>query len=152
MKLFDYTRKLWIVFLAVSLIMAACSGGGGGGGSNGGAPAVPGTNTGVFLDSAVEGLDYRTATQTGVTGAGGIFRYAEGETVTFDKVFLLVDGDTVTVGKPLVAGASVKATVLTHGRGDKIIVRKFKRRKRYNKIIRGHRQGFTEIEITGVGK
>lgn len=95
-----------------------------------------------FQEKAEKGLKLRVQT----------LHAKEGETISFDKVFLLVDGDTITVGKPLVAGASVKAKVLTHGRGDKIIVRKFKRRKRYNKIIRGHRQGFTEIEITGVGK
>ena len=77
----------------------------------------------------------------------------EGESVTFDKVLLLSEEDSdTTVGKPFIDGATVKATVLSHGRGEKIIVRKFKRRKRYNKIIRGHRQNFTEIEIVSVGK
>lgn len=77
----------------------------------------------------------------------------DGETVTFDKVLLVSeDGKTATVGKPYVAGATVKAKVLMHGRGDKILVTKFKRRKRYHKTLRGHRQDFTEIEIVGVGK
>lgn len=77
----------------------------------------------------------------------------EGDAVTFEKVLLLSDdGSTATLGKPYVAGASVKAKVLFHGRGDKIVVRKFKRRKRYHKVLRGHRQEFTDIEITGVGK
>lgn len=75
------------------------------------------------------------------------------ETVTFDKVLLLSeDGATAVIGKPHVAGATVTAKVLGHGRGDKIVVRKFKRRKRYHKTLRGHRQDYTEIEIMTVGK
>lgn len=73
-----------------------------------------------------------------------------GDTLTFEKVLLLSSGTDATVGKPYVAGASVTAKILSHFKGDKIVVRKFKRRKRYNKIIRGHRQDFTEIEVTGV--
>ncbi len=66
--------------------------------------------------------------------------------VTFDKV-LLVDRDgVVTVGSPTVAGAQVKAKVLDHVKGDKVIVFKKKRRKGY-KVKRGHRQCFTQIEI-----
>ena len=76
----------------------------------------------------------------------------EGETVSFDKVLLLSDGSSVTVGKPLVAGASVKAKVLLNGLDDKIVVRKFKRRKRFHKTYRGHRQQFTMIEILSVNK
>ena len=76
-----------------------------------------------------------------------------GDTVTFEKVMLLSeDGISATIGKPYVAGATVKAVVKAHGRGDKIVVRKFKRRKRYHKTLRGHRQNFTEIEIMSVGK
>lgn len=77
----------------------------------------------------------------------------DGETVTFDKVLLLSeDGKTATVGKPYIVGAKVEAKVLMHGLDDKIVVRKFKRRKRYHKTLRGHRQGYTEIEITGITK
>ena len=77
----------------------------------------------------------------------------EGDTVTFEKVLLLsADGSDAVVGKPYVTGAKVQAKVLMHGLADKIVVRKFKRRKRYHKTLRGHRQGFTEIEITGVTK
>jgi len=75
-----------------------------------------------------------------------------GEKVTFEKVLLVSsDGKEATVGKPYVAGAKVIATVVSHGRGDKIVVRKFKRRKRYNKVLRGHRQNYTEIEVVSVG-
>ena len=77
----------------------------------------------------------------------------DGETVTFDKVLLLSeDGKSAIVGKPYVAGAKVEAKVIMHGLDDKIVVRKFKRRKRYHKTLRGHRQGYTEIEITGITK
>lgn len=77
----------------------------------------------------------------------------EGDTVTFEKVLLLSDdGSSAEIGKPYVTGGKVEAKVLMHGRADKIVVRKFKRRKRYHKTLRGHRQGFTEIEIVGVGK
>lgn len=77
----------------------------------------------------------------------------EGETVTFEKVLLLSeDGKEATIGKPHIAGASVKAKILRHFKGDKIVVRKFKRRKRYHKVLRGHRQDYTEIEVMSVGK
>lgn len=76
----------------------------------------------------------------------------EGDTLTFDKVHLVADGDNVIVGKPLVAGASVKAKVLMHGLDDKIVVRKFKRRKRFHKTYRGHRQQYTVVEVVSVGK
>ncbi len=77
----------------------------------------------------------------------------EGDTVTFDKVLLLSeDGSTATVGTPFIAGATVTAKVLKHGKDEKIVVRKFKRRKRFHKTYRGHRQGYTEIEIVTVGK
>lgn len=74
-----------------------------------------------------------------------------GKTVTFDQVLLLADGDTVTFGAPTVSGATVEAEVVSHGRADKIRVFKFKRRKRYQRT-KGHRQDFTEIKITKVGK
>ncbi len=70
-----------------------------------------------------------------------------GKSLTFDKVFLIADGDTIKVGTPLVAGASVEAKVVSHGRSEKIRIQKFKRRKRYRRV-KGHRQHFTEIEIT----
>jgi large subunit ribosomal protein L21 len=73
-----------------------------------------------------------------------------GSAVTFDHVLLAGDGaDRVEVGTPVLEGASVKAEVLRHGRGEKVIVFKRKRRKGYRKK-QGHRQGFTEIRIDGV--
>jgi large subunit ribosomal protein L21 len=69
-----------------------------------------------------------------------------GDVVTFDDVLLLSDGESVTVGVPVVAGASVKAEVVAHGRGPKVIVFKRKRRKGYRRK-QGHRQGYTEIRV-----
>jgi large subunit ribosomal protein L21 len=69
-----------------------------------------------------------------------------GATVQFDEVLLLRDGDDVKVGDPVVAGCSVSAEVLRHGRGSKVVVFKKKRRKNYRRK-RGHRQPFTEILI-----
>ena len=73
----------------------------------------------------------------------------EGNTVTFDEVLLASDGDEVTIGAPIVEGATVEAEVLGHGRGKKIIVFKRKRRKTYRKK-QGHRQGFTEIQVNEI--
>ena len=73
-----------------------------------------------------------------------------GDSVTFDKVLLAGDdGQNIRVGTPMVDGASVKAEVIRHGRADKIIVFKRKRRKGYRKK-QGHRQNFTEIRIEEV--
>lgn len=69
----------------------------------------------------------------------------EGDTVTFDKV-LFVGGDEVKVGAPTVEGATITAKVESHGRGKKIVVFKFKKRKHYRRK-QGHRQPFTKITI-----
>ena len=70
----------------------------------------------------------------------------EGSKVTFDKVLLTDNNGTVTIGAPVISGASVEATVLRHLKGDKVIVFKKKRRKGYKKK-NGHRQSFTQILI-----
>lgn len=72
-----------------------------------------------------------------------------GETVEFDQVLLVADGDDVTVGAPLVDGAKVAAEIVSHGRGEKIRIIKFRRRKHHMKR-QGHRQWFTEVKITGI--
>ncbi len=69
-----------------------------------------------------------------------------GTDVTIDQVLVLADGDNVTIGAPVIAGAVVKAKVLSHGRGDKVTIFKMRRRKHYRKT-QGHRQSYTEIEI-----
>ncbi len=73
----------------------------------------------------------------------------EGDKVNFDKVLLKEDGGKVTVGKPTVSGAKVTAKILSHLKGDKVIVFKKKRRKAYQKR-NGHRQQFTKISIESI--
>ncbi len=73
----------------------------------------------------------------------------EGATVEIDQVLMVVDGDNVNVGSPLVAGGKVTATVKSHGRGKKIEIIKFRRRKHHRKQM-GHRQSYTELQITGI--
>ncbi len=68
------------------------------------------------------------------------------DTLTFDRVLLLANGDAIEVGTPTVDGAAVTATVLGHVKGDKVLVFKKKRRKRY-KVKRGHRQRYTQIQV-----
>lgn len=72
-----------------------------------------------------------------------------GKKVEFDKVLLLAEDGTVKVGNPTVKGAKVEAKVLNHGKDEKVIVFKKKRRKGY-RVKRGHRQGYTELEITKI--
>lgn len=74
---------------------------------------------------------------------------ATGEAVEFDKVLLVANGDDVAVGAPYVEGGKVTAEVVTHGRGKKIKIVKFRRRKHSRKQA-GHRQWFTEVKITGI--
>lgn len=72
-----------------------------------------------------------------------------GKSLVFDKVLLLADGGDITVGAPFVSGATVEAKVLRHGRHEKVRVVKAHRRKRYRRV-KGHKQNFTEIEVTGI--
>ncbi len=72
-----------------------------------------------------------------------------GETLTFDKVLLLADNTDVKIGNPYIKGASVKAKVLGQKKDDKVMVFKKKRRKGY-RLTRGHRQQYTEVEITSI--
>jgi large subunit ribosomal protein L21 len=72
-----------------------------------------------------------------------------GAEVTLEQVLALGEGESLKVGAPLVAGAAVKATVVSHGLGDKVRIFKLRRRKHYTKS-QGHRQPYTEIEITGI--
>ena len=93
---------------------------------------------------------------------GKQFKVAEGDTLKVEKlttevgkalnlnsVLTLVDGDKVTIGTPIVKGASVDATVISHGKGDKVRIFKMNRRKGYRKS-QGHRQSFTEIKINKI--
>lgn len=74
---------------------------------------------------------------------------APGDKIEFPEVLMLRDGDAVEIGTPVIAGAAVTATVLEHGRGDKVRIVKFKRRKHYRRQM-GHRQNYTRVEITGI--
>ena len=74
---------------------------------------------------------------------------ATGSTVEFDQVLLIADGEKVHVGAPLVAGGKVVAEVVSHGRGDKVTIVKFRRRQHHDKKM-GHRQWFTEVKITAI--
>lgn len=74
---------------------------------------------------------------------------ASGESVEFDQVLMLVNGDDIKVGAPVVEGAKVQAEVVTHGRADKVKIIKFRRRKHSMKR-QGHRQWYTEVKITGI--
>ena len=72
-----------------------------------------------------------------------------GSTVNIDQVLMIGDGESITIGTPNVAGATVAAKVRAHGRDDKVSIVKFRRRKHHRKQM-GHRQHYTEIEITGI--
>ena len=72
-----------------------------------------------------------------------------GAAITFDQVMMVGEGAEVAVGQPYVAGSAVEAEIVEHGRGDKVEIIKFKRRKNYHRK-RGHRQAYTEVRITSV--
>ncbi|MBL4820004.1 MAG: 50S ribosomal protein L21 [Gammaproteobacteria bacterium] len=74
---------------------------------------------------------------------------ATGEQIDFDKVLMVGEGESVTIGTPYVEGSKVTAEVLTQGRAKKVNIIKFNRRKHYRKQ-QGHRQWFTEVKITGI--
>ena len=72
-----------------------------------------------------------------------------GAEVILDQVLMVGEGESVRLGQPMLAGASVKATVLSHGRGEKVKIFKMRRRKHYQKH-QGHRQGYTELKIDAI--
>ncbi|MDV7105799.1 50S ribosomal protein L21 [Vibrio sp. TH_r3] len=72
-----------------------------------------------------------------------------GATVEFDTVLMVANGEEIAVGAPLVEGGKVTAEVVQHGRGDKVKIVKFRRRK-HSRKQQGHRQWFTEVKITGI--
>ena len=73
----------------------------------------------------------------------------EGSQIEFDRVLLVGEGENLAVGHPFVEGGKVTATVRSHGKGDKVEIVKFRRRKHYMRR-KGHRQAFTEVEITAI--
>jgi large subunit ribosomal protein L21 len=93
---------------------------------------------------------------------GKQYRVTEGETlkietiagdvggaIVLDKVLMVGSGDKISVGKPLLSGATVKATIVSNGRHNKVTIFKMRRRKHYQKH-QGHRQNYTEIRIDGI--
>lgn len=72
-----------------------------------------------------------------------------GDTVNFDQVLLVGEGENVKIGAPYVEGCKVTGEVVTHGRGKKVRIIKMRRRKHYRKQM-GHRQNFTEIKINAI--
>jgi large subunit ribosomal protein L21 len=72
-----------------------------------------------------------------------------GASTDFDKVLMIADGENINVGAPYVANGTVTAEILTHGRGDKVKIVKFRRRK-HSRKSQGHRQWFTEVKITAI--
>ncbi|HHE6469710.1 TPA: 50S ribosomal protein L21 [Providencia rettgeri] len=72
---------------------------------------------------------------------------ATGENVEFDQVLMVANGDEIQIGAPVVEGVKVKAEVVAHGRGEKVKIVKFRRRK-HSRKQQGHRQWFTDVKIT----
>lgn len=72
-----------------------------------------------------------------------------GESVELGNVLLVAQGEKVQIGAPFVDGCKVTGKIVSHGRGDKVIIFKMRRRKGYRRK-QGHRQGFTEVEITNI--
>jgi large subunit ribosomal protein L21 len=72
-----------------------------------------------------------------------------GAEIVLDQVLMIGDGDAIRVGQPVVTGATVKATVVGHGRGDKVTIFKMRRRKHYQRH-QGHRQNYTELKIESI--
>jgi large subunit ribosomal protein L21 len=97
-----------------------------------------------------------------IATGGKQYRVTEGETLKVEKldaeagseielgqVLMVADGDNIQVGTPVLESGKVTATVKAHGRGKKVEIIKFKRRKHHRKQM-GHRQSYTEIEVTGI--
>ena len=72
-----------------------------------------------------------------------------GSVIEFDKILMVAGGDDVKIGAPYVDGGKVTAEIVSHGRGNKVTIVKFKRRK-HSRKQQGHRQWFTEVKITGI--
>ena len=85
---------------------------------------------------------------------GGVLRIEKlaaelGDTVEFNEVLLIADGDNVRLGKPLLSGGKVLATVKKHAKGDKVVIVKFRRRKHYLRQ-KTHRQQYTQVRVTDI--
>ena len=97
---------------------------------------------------------FKTGGKQYKASAGDIVRVEKldaesGSSIELDEVLMVADGDDVRVGAPTLAGGKVIAEVVGHGRGEKIRIIKFRRRKHHMKQM-GHRQYYTELKITGI--
>ncbi len=103
----------------------------------------------MFAVVEVAGKQYKVSPKDRITVPS--LHEKPGTKISLDRILLVGDEKSVVVGHPVVAGAHVEGAILEHGRSDKVIVFKKKRRKGY-RVKRGHRQGFTQIEILSIGK
>jgi large subunit ribosomal protein L21 len=101
----------------------------------------------MYAIIATGGKQYRVA--PGETVRVELLPAEVGSSVDINEVMLVADGDKIKIGAPYVAGGKVSATVKAHGRGEKVRIVKHRRRKHYHKET-GHRQYFTELEITNI--
>lgn len=97
---------------------------------------------------------FKTGGKQYKASAGDIVRVEKlpadkGASIEIDEVLMVADGDDIRVGAPTLEGGKVKAEVVAHGRGDKVRIIKFRRRKHHMKR-QGHRQAYTELKITGI--
>lgn len=101
----------------------------------------------MYAVVSIQGKQYKVAAGQSVY----VHRLAQdaGTSISFDKVLLVDNNGAVAVGQPTVAGASVSAKVLSHVKGDKVIVFKKKRRKGY-RVKNGHRQQYSKIQIEAI--
>lgn len=101
----------------------------------------------MYAIIATGGKQYRVA--AGDTVRVELLPAEVGANVDFNEVMMVANGEQISIGTPYVAGGKVSATVKNHGRGEKIRIVKHRRRKHYHKEA-GHRQYFTELEITNI--
>jgi large subunit ribosomal protein L21 len=101
----------------------------------------------MFAVVEIAGQQYKVVASDKITVP--LLESKVGSKVTFDKVLLVGDEKQTKLGTPYISGASIEAKVLGHVKDDKVSVFKKKKRKGY-KVLRGHRQNYTEIEITKV--
>ena len=101
----------------------------------------------MYAIISCQGFQYRVAKDEVVRVP--VFEGEEGSTISIDNVHLIADGDDLVVGAPTIPGAAIKAEVLGHGRGKKVLVGKYKRRKDYRRV-RGHRANYTELKVVDI--
>ena len=112
-----------------------------------GSPATSGARVDMYAVISTGGKQYRVS-------EGSVFRVEKltaeaGANVEFDKVLLVGQGDSVKIGSPFLSGGKVVATVQSHGKGDKVRIVKFRRRKHY--LRQGtHRKPYTEVKVTSI--